>query len=290
MSCTRQLPAIATRPRRCSWNWRSQYPQQAAGCCTGMLWGCADDDLANGKDANLVRAINNDSWPCGQCWPSGTSRILPAWPVSITGPKTRRLAASSPSGVGKSGCGHTKSACEARTRRLARRPAHARRHPLVARPPRPTCRRCHRLIDAARCPMKRADRTPHRVECGRYRGSNHARRSGCLSAAAGARAPVNACDGVSGHEYRSGGKFCQVFLAKIIGLRRPTRGFPPDDSQIPCGLAREPCQLPPEIQPCQAPAPPAADCRQVAAPSCRMDIASVFGPCGRKSPRRQSRP
>ena len=174
----------------------SQYPQQAA-MLYRMLWGYTDDDLANGKDANLVRASTTTCWPCA-CWPSGTSRILPAWPVSITGPKTRRLAASSPSGVGKSGCGRHEIRVRSADERLARRPATLGAARCVARPPDRPAGQCARLIDAARCPMKRADRTPHRVECGRYRGSNHRARYGAaFRPPPEARAPVNACDGVS---------------------------------------------------------------------------------------------
>ena len=49
-----------------------------------------------------------------------------------------------------------------------------------------------------RGPMKRADRTLHLVECGRYRGSNHRAHLPAVDLAGfEARAPVNACDGVS---------------------------------------------------------------------------------------------
>ena len=113
----------------------SQYPQQAA-MLYRMLWGYTDDDLANGEDANLVRALDDDMLAvrrAGHLEPQGYYRlgqsVLPA----------RRHAGSPPAAqaaLGRAAAG-TRNPRAKRTRRLARRPAHARRSP-ARRPPPPT--------------------------------------------------------------------------------------------------------------------------------------------------------
>ena len=73
--------------------------------------------------------------------------------------------------------------------------------------------------------MKRADRTPHRVECGRYRGSNHRARYGLPFSRRQKREHQSTLVTVCLVQVSQRRQFCQVFLAKIIGLRRPTRDF-----------------------------------------------------------------
>ena len=113
----------------------SQYPQQAA-MLYRMLWGYTDDDLANGEDANLVRALDDDMLAV---------RVLAIWNLKdITGlasqyyrPEDTPARRQQP----KRRWEERLRAHEIRVRSAdekARPPARARSAPPARRPPPPT--------------------------------------------------------------------------------------------------------------------------------------------------------
>ena len=89
-----------------------------------MLWGYTDDDLANGEDANLVRALDDDMLAV---------RVLAIWNLKdITGlasqyyrPEDTPARRQQPKRRWEERLRAHEIRVRARTRRLARRPAHA---------------------------------------------------------------------------------------------------------------------------------------------------------------------